>query len=282
MRLSQIGARAAFWRDFMKITKNSPKLKSRRLSAIGTAYSTIVPDLAILSRTALSALRDAIRTSGAPPGEARRERAGRCPRRYRFRRAPSASAKQNAALTLVQLVQKNPPTEKGEASATEFLDARREAIGAGFSERSDFYMVTPASTLPPQSSFGKQQLLCPRCDASMIITYDEPKCVICGHVDYGYTPPTQIASKSPMGKATESRFRYIGDSKNLSETLVYARLKRVRNRVIYDVTCPFCEASMEQSSLSGKRREQREERYRCPVEHRVSLVPKRNGDMGWK
>ena len=67
-----------------------------------------------------------------------------------------------------------------------------------------------------------------------------------------------------------------------SETLIHARLQRVRNRVIYDVTCPFCEARMERSSLSGKRRDLREERYRCPKEHRVSLIPKRGGGMGWK
>ncbi len=142
-------------------------------------------------------------------------------------------------------------------------------------------MVTNPTIHGP-GSFGRQELLCPRCDANMITTYDDPQCIICGYVDYGYTPPTPIAKTSPLSRATEFRFRYVGDSTSLTETLIYARLQRVRNRVIYDVTCPFCKASMEQSSLSGKRREQREERYRCHLEHRVSLVPKRDGTMGWK
>ena len=70
----------------------------------------------------------------------------------------------------------------------------------------------------------------------------------------------------------------------LKETLAYVELRRFRNRIVRGVTCPFCEmeVEMEQSSLSGKRKEIREERYRCPEGHRVSLIPRRDGSMGWK
>ena len=146
-------------------------------------------------------------------------------------------------------------------------------------------MVTPApvrNPKDPKDPNGKRQRFCPRCDASLIIVYDDPQCMTCGYVDYHYTPPTPITKNNLMSQATRRVFRYVGPAENLMETLIHARLQRVRNRVIYDVTCPFCEAQMEQSSLSGKRRDLREERYRCPKEHRVSLIPKRSGGWGWK
>ena len=68
----------------------------------------------------------------------------------------------------------------------------------------------------------------------------------------------------------------------LAETLAYVQLRRLRNRVVFGVTCPLCDddVEMEQTSLSGKRKEIREERYRCPEGHRVSLIPRRDGSMG--
>lgn len=143
-------------------------------------------------------------------------------------------------------------------------------------------MVTPAPKLDPKSH-RKRQRFCPRCSASMVITYEDPQCLICGYADYTYTPPAaEIVKNNVMSRSTQRVFRYMGPSENLSETLIHARLHRVRNRVAFAVTCPFCEAQMEESSLSGKRRERREQRYRCPKEHRVSLIPKRGGGMGWK
>jgi hypothetical protein len=114
------------------------------------------------------------------------------------------------------------------------------------------------------------------------MTYDEPECLPCGFVDYTYTPPTPIVNGSLISSGTRFVFRYTGDARNLSETLAHVQLQRVRNRVVYRVTCPFCRLQMDQSSLSGKRRELREERYRCPDGHRVSLIPDKDGNMGWK
>lgn len=125
---------------------------------------------------------------------------------------------------------------------------------------------------------------CPRCEASLVSNYHEPQCLQCGYVDYSYTPPTQIGRKNLMSAATRYVFRYIGDAPKLAETLAHVQLRRLRNRVVFGVTCPLCDedVEMEQTSLSGKRKEIREERYRCPDGHRVSLIPRRDGSMGWK
>ena len=141
-------------------------------------------------------------------------------------------------------------------------------------------MVT--SSVPNTAVQTRTQQVCPRCEASLIKTYNEPECIQCGFVDYKYVPPTPITAKNLMSSATRFVFRYIGDSSNLKETLVYVRLHRIRNRIVYAVTCPFCQSQMDQSSLSGKRREIREERYKCVQGHRVSLIPRKSGSMGWK
>ena len=142
-------------------------------------------------------------------------------------------------------------------------------------------MVT-SSSAPSSAVRTLRHKACPRCQASLIMTYNEPECIQCGFVDYKYVPPTPISAKNLMSSATRFVFRYIGDSRNLKETLVEVQLRRIRNRVVYEVTCPFCQSQMNQSSLSGKRREIREERYKCVQGHRVSLIPQKKGSMGWK
>ena len=133
-------------------------------------------------------------------------------------------------------------------------------------------------TVTPQS-----QRVCPRCSAALVKTYHEPECLQCGFADYDYTPPVKIGAKSLMSAGTRYVFRYAGDSDRFADTLCHVRLRRIRNRVVYGVSCPFCRQEMEQSSLSGKRRELREERYRCPQGHRLSLIPSRDGTtMRWK
>ena len=126
--------------------------------------------------------------------------------------------------------------------------------------------------------------LCPRCEASLVSKYNEPQCLQCGYVDYNYKPPTRIGRKSLMSSSTRYVFRYIGDAPRLAETLAHVQVRRLRNRIVFGVTCPFCddEVDMEQTSLSGKRKIIREERYRCQFGHRVSLIPRKDGSMGWK
>ena len=146
-------------------------------------------------------------------------------------------------------------------------------------------MVTsaPATTTTTPTKYRDLEM-CPRCNAPLIITYHEPECIQCGFANYHHEPPTKIGNTNHMSSGTRYIFRYVGDAPLLTERLLHARLKRLRNRIVYSVTCPFCEVEMEQSSLSGKRREIREERYRCPDGHRISLIPLRdpNMNMGWK
>ena len=143
-------------------------------------------------------------------------------------------------------------------------------------------VVSPAPSTNDRTQ--EKHALCPRCEASLVSNYYEPQCLQCGYVDYSYTPPTQIGRRNLMSAATRYVFRYVGDAPKLSETLAHVQLRRLRNRVVFGVTCPLCDhnVEMEQTSLSGKRKEIREERYRCPQGHRVSLIPRRDGSMGWK
>ena len=132
-------------------------------------------------------------------------------------------------------------------------------------------------------SSNGHRMICPRCEAQLRISYHEPECLQCGYVDYQYTPAySNPQKKSIISTATNDILRYVGDSRTLSDTLTYVKLQRERNRVVYRVSCPFCGQGMAQSSLSGKRREIREERYKCTYGHRVSLTPGKNGSLGWK
>ena len=143
-------------------------------------------------------------------------------------------------------------------------------------------MVISPAVKTTTTTTTQNSMACPRCDSKMIITYDEKECLLCGHVDYSYIPPVRLKTKSIVSTGTKYVLRYVGEFRSLSETLTYVQLRRLRNRVVFAVTCPFCEKEMDQSSLSGKRREVREERYKCESGHRVSLLPKKDGSMGWK
>ena len=133
---------------------------------------------------------------------------------------------------------------------------------------------------PPRVKRGE----CPRCQTLMRMGYDEPECLNCGFADYTFTraisPPWE--RRSIISAATRYVARYMGDSPSLTETLTHIRLVRLRNRAVYAVKCPFCDGAMDQSSLSGKRPEMREQRYKCAHGHGVSLVPRKNGMLGWR
>jgi len=135
---------------------------------------------------------------------------------------------------------------------------------------------------PPEAT---KRFVCPKCGTRLVRGYDEPKCPSCGFADYSYT--TEMSpreGRSILGTATRYILRYAGDFPDLADTLAHIKLVRVRNRVVYEVDCPFdgCGNIMEQSSLSGKRPEVREQRYKCDDGHRVSLVPVKRNMLGWK
>lgn len=124
---------------------------------------------------------------------------------------------------------------------------------------------------------------CPRCCDTLVKGFNEPECLQCGYVDYGYVDRSRSARPTNLVSAgTRYVLRYVGDSQGLMETLAYVQAVRLRNRAVYEVECPFCSCTMEQSSLSGKRRDIREERFKCEQGHRVSLTPGKNHSLGWK
>ena len=139
------------------------------------------------------------------------------------------------------------------------------------------------SAMQSNGAVADGRMTCPRCEARLRIIYYEPECLQCGFADYQYTPaPSPNGKKSLMTTGTESIVRYAGQSPSLAETLTHVKLTRLRNRAVYNVKCPFCDRPMAQSSLSGKRREVREERYKCTEGHRVSLIPGKDGSLAWK
>lgn len=131
----------------------------------------------------------------------------------------------------------------------------------------------PSAT--PRSA--RRQGICKRCGGRMMMGYDEPQCITCGNADYSYTREFSMNRQNLLSNATQYVLRYGGESSALSETLVHVKVVRIRNRVGFDVRCPFCSQAMEEASLSGKRPEARERRFKCVYGHRVSLMPSKSG-----
>jgi len=126
---------------------------------------------------------------------------------------------------------------------------------------------------------------CPKCSSMLRVNFEEAECLNCGFVDYEYSPPeSEEVEHNPSLISTGTRYvlRYIGEFPALVEVVTHVKVYRVRNRAVFGVRCPFCGGAMAQSSLSGKRREMREERYKCSSGHRVSLCPNTKGVLGWK
>lgn len=138
---------------------------------------------------------------------------------------------------------------------------------------------------------------CPKCGGPLYAEYytKESSCILCGFVDYTTVImeepafPKASPSANLMTKATIQIWRYKGDAPSLKDVTVTTRIAKaaitakghrsVRVNVI--PTCPFdCGLDMEQASLSGKRKNVQEVRYRCASNHRVSLVTKTEFDFG--
>ena len=124
-------------------------------------------------------------------------------------------------------------------------------------------------------------LACERCGTRLVLGYDEPECITCGWSDYSKAS-TKQRSVNVFSAATRYILRYVGDFPTLAHTLVHVRLVRARNRSVFTVACPFCRKQMDESSLSGRRPDLREQRYRCIDGHRISLVPIKGGLFGWR
>jgi len=151
-------------------------------------------------------------------------------------------------------------------------------------------MQQPAETLSNHTTLSEVisnkntgKLLCPKCSSIIVRSYYEPQCLQCGYVDYS-TPLEKIESpgNTVIGSATRYMVRYKGHSENFKEKLAHVKVVREKNRIIFNVNCPFCETSMEQTSLSGKRKDLREERFKCNQGHRVSLLPSKKSGITWR
>ncbi|MDA1188403.1 MAG: hypothetical protein O2854_01800 [Chloroflexi bacterium] len=145
--------------------------------------------------------------------------------------------------------------------------------------------VLPAPRIVPDPEPEVRQTNCPRGHGKLYSQYDEMVCVHCGFRDYFTIKPGDRKNGHNLVSAgTLYVIRYCGDASTLKNTLLKIKAIKIRNRVGFLVKCPFCTEKriMEQASLSGKRREAREERYRCTDGHRVSLLPARSGTWGWK
>ena len=141
----------------------------------------------------------------------------------------------------------------------------------------------PTVSVPLVSAPAVRRHSCPRCSTRLVNGYDEPQCLTCGYADYVNTRDgLRDGGQNVLSTATRYILRYVGEFPTLAETLAHVKLIQVRNRVVFAVNCPFCEKAMDQSSLSGKRPEAREQRYKCMEGHRVSLVPVKNGMLGWR
>ena len=128
-----------------------------------------------------------------------------------------------------------------------------------------------------------RDLVCPRCESPLYLNYDEPQCIQCGYVDYRYVPPDAHKKKrSLVSMGTRFVLRYRGMAKALSDTLAHVQVRRRRNKVIFLISCPFCNSEMTLAAVSGKRREMREEMYKCRSGHRIALLPSLNGMLGWR
>ena len=135
----------------------------------------------------------------------------------------------------------------------------------------------------PAQQEANTRMECPRCEAPLRITYEEPECLQCGYVDYRYTAPAAGAGKkSLISSATRYVIRYIGTFPALTDLSAHVHVEQVRNFVLHGVKCPFCNKQMIRSSVKGNRDGVRKGFYRCDEGHRVSLITDKDGSLGWK
>ncbi|MDP6714208.1 MAG: hypothetical protein QF368_06255 [SAR202 cluster bacterium] len=133
-----------------------------------------------------------------------------------------------------------------------------------------------------QFTIDEQRMVCPRCDSGMVAVYDELDCMICGYVDYSWTPPSSRSRGAGRGAEVRYRLPYVGDSSSMVGNTIIVTVDRRTTKQPLNVSCPFCDGGMEQTSLTCSGKGAREERYICNQSHRVSLMRDREGGLGWR
>jgi ribosomal protein S27AE len=133
-----------------------------------------------------------------------------------------------------------------------------------------------------QQTTDQQRLVCPRCESGLAATYDELECLICGYVDYSWTPSTAQPQRIKRDGDVRFRLPYVGDFHSMQGNFILVRLDRTTTKQPLEVSCPFCGDRMDQTSLTCSGKGAREERYICRDNHRVSMMRDRDGGMGWR
>lgn len=114
--------------------------------------------------------------------------------------------------------------------------------------------------------------LCPRCESRVFTNqFNEDECLTCGWANYDAPPMPLTKRKTVFNSGTIYIIRYGGDLPQLKDGLVRAEVVRAKSLPKWNVWCPWCLTLMEQSSLSGKRREKMDERFVCKDGHRVTI-----------
>ena len=81
--------------------------------------------------------------------------------------------------------------------------------------------------------------------------------------------------------STQHVIQYGGGLRALTETSIYGKVARRGNSAGFDIPCPFCSQATEEVSLSGKRREGKERRFKCADGHGVLVRESSNGMYVW-
>ena len=75
---------------------------------------------------------------------------------------------------------------------------------------------------------------------------------------------------------------YAGRLPAMSEMLAHVEVTEHHKRAVYEVSCPFCMKPMARAPQAEKLEEDYEQKYRCRVGHRLSLMPNNGRLPGWK
>ena len=110
---------------------------------------------------------------------------------------------------------------------------------------------------------------CPR-DGSRMYNRDdqEPKCLVCGHVDYAAPPARKSRPAHLRGDVRVLRYR--GPARGLRDMTMRVRAYSPNSAVLYRAACPFCGETLEQTS-SWLEDDSHHTRYRCGQRHHIEI-----------
>ena len=127
---------------------------------------------------------------------------------------------------------------------------------------------------------------CPRCAAanSVMVHYEEPRCVLCGWSDYRATTAPGTPQERRRAKRRGYRIRYTGDHRNLAHLTVF--VEPDRQAQYYQIRCAFDGHVMKNANISGymgrNQGETRGSGYACSERHIVYIQrDSTNAPVSW-